>query len=127
MSPLGKKLSKFEKERKKAYKYYFEKWRGNEKTTPAFDQKVRVTHSGWDHIINPPRKRTKAQQVERFKILPLARKLLEEAQTFQEHRKDTYGHYFAFSGYLSGKKIKVVIRSKTFEGQKYFYSVMIVL
>lgn len=126
MSPI-RKLSKFEKERTKAFKYYFEKWRGNEAITPAFKKKVLVTRSGWDHIVDPPRKRTKAQQVERFKVLPLARKLLEEAQTFQEHRKDHFGHYFAFSGYISGKKIKVVVRSKTFEGQKYFFSVMIVL
>lgn len=122
-----KKLSKFEKERQKAFKFYFEKWRGNELETPAFGQKVQVTRSGWDHIINPPRKRTKAEQVERFKILPLARKLLEEAKTFQEHRKDQHGHYFAFSGYLGGKKIKVVVRSKTFKEQKYFYSVMKIL
>ena len=63
--------------------------------------------------------------MKRFEILPLARNLLETAQTFQEHRSDKFGHYFALSGYIGGRKIKVVVRSKTFEGQKYFYSLMI--
>ncbi|MBI2036726.1 hypothetical protein HYT17_03795 [Candidatus Microgenomates bacterium] len=123
----GKRKSKYDKARDKAYNYYFQRWRGNEKITPAFKQKVRVTRSGWDHLINPFHKRTKAEQTRRFEILPLARKLLEEAQTFQEHRKNQFGHYFAFTGYIGGRKIKVVVRSKTFQEQKYFYSVMIVL
>ena len=123
----GKKKSKYDKVRDKAYRYYSQKWRGNEKITPAFGQKVRVTRSGWDHLVNPSRKRTKAEQARRFEVLPLARKLLEEAQTFQEHRKDRFGHYFAFVGYLGGRKIKVVVRSKTMHGEKFFYSVMIVL
>ena len=122
-----RKKSKYDKVRNKAYIYYFNKWRGNEKVTPAFGQKIRVTRSGWDHLVNPFHKRTKAEQTRRFEILPLARKLLEEAQTFQEHRKDNLGHYFAFVGYLGGRKIKVVVRSKTMQGQKYFFSVMIVL
>lgn len=121
------KKSKYDKTKDKAYNYYFNKWRGNEKITPAFEQKVLITRSGWNHLVNPSRKRTKVEQARRFEILPLARKLLEEAQTFQEHRKDHLGHYFAFVGYLGGRKIKVVIRSKTMQGQKYFFSVMIVL
>ena len=122
-----RKKSKYDKAKDKVFRFYFNKWRGNEKVTPAFGQKIRVTRSGWDHLISPSRKRTKAEQVRRFEILPLARKLLEEAQTFQEHRKDNFGHYFAFVGYIGGRKIKVVVRSKTFQGQKYFFSVMIVL
>lgn len=123
----GKRRSKYDKAREKAYHYYFQNWRGKEKITPAFKQKVLITRSGWDHLVNPPRKRTKAEQARRFEVLSLARKLLEEAQTFQEHRKDHLGHYFAFTGYLGGRKIKVVVRSKTMQGQKYFFSVMIVL
>ena len=81
--PKGKKKSKYNKVRDKASNYFFQKWRGNEKITPAFGQKVLVTRSGWDHLVNPPRKRTKVEQSKRFEVLPLARKLLEEAQTFQ--------------------------------------------
>jgi len=123
----GKKVSKFEKAKRKAEVFYFNKWKGDEKITPAFGQKVLVTRSGWDHLINPPRKRTKVEQMKRFEVLPLARKLLESAPTFQEHRRDGFGHYFAFTGYIGGRKIKVVVRSKTFKGNKYFYSVMILL
>ena len=69
-----------------------------------------------------------ARYMEREETLErLKDKLLEEAQTFQEHRKDHLGHYFAFVGYLGGRKIKVVVRSKTMQGEKFFYSVMIVL
>ena len=63
MSP-AKKLSRFEKERNQAFKYYFEKWRGNEGITPAFKQKVLVTRSGWDYIVNPPRERTMTHMLE---------------------------------------------------------------
>ena len=121
----GKRISKFEKARRKAFRFYSIKWRGHESVTPAFNQKVLITRSGWDHLINPSRKRTKVEQMERFEILPLAKKLLETAVTFQEHRQDNLGHYFAFAGYIGGRKIKVVVRSKSFKGQKYFYSVMV--
>ena len=126
MTP-GKKISKFDKAKEKARKFYFEKWKNHEIITPAFNQRVLITRSGWDHLINPAHKRTKVEQMKRFEILPLARKLLEEAQTFQEHRRDNHGHYFAFTGYMGGRKIKVVVRSKTFKSAKYFYSVMILL
>lgn len=123
----GRRISKFEKARRRAFSFYFTKWRNHEKITPAFNQKILATRSGWGHLINPQRKRTKVEQMKRFEILPLAKKLLENAATFQEHRKDHLGHYFAFTGYMDGRKIKVVVRSKTFKGQKYFYSVMILL
>lgn len=123
MAP-GKKISKFDKAKQKAFSFYFTKWRNHEGIVPAFKQKVAVTRSGWDHLINPPHRRTKMEQIRRFEILPLARKLLENAPTYQEHRTDHLGHYFAFSGYIGGRKIKVVVRSKTFDGRKYFYSVM---
>lgn len=127
MIKTGKKISKFERAKRKAEKYYFNSWKGSENITPAFGEKVLVTRSGWDHLINPSHKRTKVEQMKRFEILPLARKLLEGAQTYQEHRRDHLGHYFAFTGYIGGRKIKVIIRSRTFEGQKFFYSVMILL
>ena len=121
----GRKVSKFDRARAKAKKYYFNKWSGHEGITPAFKQKVLITRSGWDHLVNPRHKRTKVEQMKRFEILPLAKKLLETAQTFQEHRDDKFGHYFAFAGYIGGRKIKVVVRSKAFTSQKYFYSLMI--
>lgn len=127
MIKTGKKISKFERAKRKVEKYYFNSWKGSENITPAFGQKVLITRSGWDHLINPSHKRTKVEQMKRFEILPLARKLLEGAQTYQEHRKDHLGHYFAFAGYIGGRKIKVVVRSRTFESQKFFYSVMILL
>lgn len=36
----GKKKSKYDKARDQAYRYYFQKWRGKEKVTPAFGQKI---------------------------------------------------------------------------------------
>ena len=44
--PKGKKKSKYDTARDKAYSYYFNKWRGNEKETPAFKEKIKVTRSG---------------------------------------------------------------------------------
>jgi hypothetical protein len=47
----GKRKSKFDKVRGRAHRFYFNKWRGNEKTTPAFGQKIQVTRSGWNHLM----------------------------------------------------------------------------
>lgn len=42
----GKKLSKFNRAKLKAQKYYFQTWFGHERITPAFKQRVLITRSG---------------------------------------------------------------------------------
>lgn len=106
--------------------FYSQQWRGNEKISPAFGEKVFASRAGWNHIVMA-KKRTKIEQIRRIKALPLAKKLLETSTTYQEHRKGIDGstHFFAVSGYIGGKKLKVIVRSKGFKGKKFFFSVMV--
>ena len=119
-----KKFSKFERVRAKSYQFYFKTWSQNTLVTPAFGQKVKITRSGWEHLTIPPKRRTKAELLERFRLLPLAKKLLQEASTYQEHRTDQFGHFFGLVSEFNGVRIKVIVYSRTLTSQKYFYSVM---
>ncbi len=122
----GKRIGKLRSAKRIGWEFYDQKWRGKEKVSPAFKEIVYATRSGWNHIVEA-KKRTKAEQIRRLKVLPLAKKMLETATTYQEHRigKDKITHYFALSGYIGGSKIKVIVRSKGFVGKKYFLSVMV--
>lgn len=122
----GKRVGKLRSAKRIGWEFYDRKWRGKEKICPAFGEIVYASRAGWDHLVEA-KKRTKAEQIKRLQVLPLAKKLLDTATTYQEHRigKDKITHYFAFSGYLGGRKIKVVVRSKGFSGKKYFLSVMV--
>lgn len=122
----GNRVGKLRSAKKTSWEFYNNKWRGKEKISPAFNEIIYATRSGWDHIVEA-KKRTKAEQIKRLKALPLAKKMLDTATTYQEHRisKDKLTHYFALSGYIGGRKIKVIIRSKGYNGKKYFLSVMV--
>lgn len=122
----GKRAGKLRSAKRIGWEFYDQKWRGKEKVCPALKEPVYATRSGWNHLVEA-KKRTRVEQVRRLQALPLAKKMLETTTTYQEHRvgEDKVTHYFAFSGYIGGKKIKVVVRSKGFEGKKYFLSVMV--
>lgn len=120
----GKHKSKYKKARDIAEIFYFRKWRGKEKIAPAFSETVYVSRAGWDHIVFQ-KKRSKAEQLRRLKVLPLAKKLLETSTTFQEHRSSGETNYFALVGYIEKQRIKVVVRSKGKSGKKFLYSVIV--
>lgn len=122
----GKRRGKLKSAKRVGWDFYNRRWRGKEKVCPAFREIVYATRSGWDHLVEA-KKRAKKEQIRRLESLPLAKKLLETATTYQEHRvgKDKITHYFALVGYIGGRKIKVVVRSKGFNEKKYFLSVMI--
>ena len=121
--PKGKKKGKYEKALSLGRRYY-EKWRKADTFCPAFNQKVLITRIGWDHLVSS-RFRTKVERMERLKMLPLARKLIEKANTYQEYRHKNSLHYFSLVAEMDGRKIKVVLSSKTKEGVKNFLSVMV--
>ena len=120
----GKHRSKYRIIRERSKQFYFKKWRGKEKISPAFGTPTYVTRSGWDHIVFQ-KKRTTAEQIKRLKALPLAKKLLETATTYQEHRSHGQTNYFALVGFIEGVRIKVVIRSRGKSGRKFLYSVIV--
>jgi len=67
----------------RAWKFYFREWRGSEKISPAFKEKVLVTHLGWEHIVHHPRHKI-SDVVRRLKSLKYARQILETLPLFQE-------------------------------------------
>lgn len=120
----GTHKSKYKVARDKAEKFYFKKWRNKEKIAPAFSEVVYISRAGWDHIVFQ-KKRSKAEQLRRLEALPLAKKLLETATTYQEHRSKSDTHYFAIVGFIERQRIKVVVRSKGKSGKKFLYSVIV--
>ena len=108
----------------KAWKYYFEEWRGHEKICPAFGEKVLVTHLGWEHVVHN-RRHNLADVVRRLKSLQYARTLLETFPLYQEKRSTKKYDYYAFWGVIEEKRIKVIVSSPKSTGKKYFFSVMV--
>jgi len=92
----------------KAKKFYFEEWRGHEKVCPAFGEKVYITRLGWDHIVYLPRRRL-VDKIIRLKNLPIAREILETANTYQTVERK--GSYFLYGLWVvkGNKKFKVVV------------------
>ncbi len=120
----GKHKSKYKTARDKAESFYFKKWRGKEKTAPAFGEIVFVSRAGWDHIVFQ-KKRSKAEQLRRLEALPSAKKLLETSTTYQEHRNKGGADYFAIVGFIERQRIKIVVRSKARSSKKFLYSVIV--
>jgi len=118
-----KTKSKFEKIQSQAKEYY-KRWSRDGSFSPALQEKISVTRFGWNHLIDPRKRRTKIQKIKRFKALPLARKLIETSSTYQEHRYDKGTNYYAFVAEIGGNRIKAVVSSKG-KGTKIFLSVIL--
>jgi len=107
----------------KARKYYFKKWRGSEKISPVFGEKVYLTKLGWNHIANHPR-RVLVDKIIRLKKLPLAREVLETATTYQTFQKRGKYYLYGFQAIKGNTRVKVVVSSKGKGGKKLLFSVM---
>lgn len=107
----------------RAWKFYFNEWRGHEKVCPAFGEVVFVTRLGWNHVVFNRRHRTKDVMM-RLKYLSLAKELLEVATTYQDFRKRGSNYYYGFDAMLKGKRIRVIITSKGKLGKKVFLSII---
>lgn len=123
---MGKKhkRSTLEITQKCAWKFY-QTWRQTGSYNPALREQILVTRLGWDHLLNPRKRRTKAEKIRRLNALPLAKKLLEISTTHQEHRvdKDKGISYWAFVATMDGRQIKVVVSARN--KKKYFLSVIV--
>lgn len=117
------KISIFKKTQQRAWKFYYQ-WRKTGSKSPAFGgEMIYVSRLGWDHLLDPRKKRSKIEKIRRFKALSLAKKLIEQSTTYQEHRTDRDISYWAFVAFLDGQKIKVVISARN--KKKYFLSVIV--
>ncbi len=117
------KLSNLQKAQQHAWKFY-DQWRKTGSKSPAFGGEIiYVSRLGWDHLLDPRKKRSKIEKIRRLKALPLAKKLIEQSTTYQEHRTDRVITFWAFVAFLDGQQIKVVVSARN--KRKYFLSVIV--
>ena len=112
----------FSKEINKIKYFYFKTWRGNEKPSPAFNNKIiQVTWSGWKHVTSSP-KRDRHEVLERIRLLIYAKQLLEESTFIQTYRQENNIEYWSLQGLFKNKPVRTIVRSKN-KGSKHFFSV----
>ncbi|MEK7612748.1 MAG: hypothetical protein AAB449_01210 [Patescibacteria group bacterium] len=110
--------------------------------SPAFNEEVHFTAEGFNHIVfkGPRSERERSSQILRFKLLPLAVKLVKIATTFQEfeetikqfevktHKKRVQKakpvRYWGLIGIIEGRKIKVILRKIGDNGTMHFWSIV---
>jgi hypothetical protein len=118
-----KTKSKLDKIILSSWKFY-DGWRKVGSYSPALKEQIKITRFGWNHLLDPKKRRTKIQKIRRLRALPLAKKLIETATTVQEHRSMKNIDYFAFVAEMNGRRIKVVISQKN-KTDKIFLSVIV--
>jgi hypothetical protein len=110
--------------------------------SPAFNQKIYFNSEGFNHIIfkNARSERERPSQILRFKLLPLALKLLKISTTYQEFeetikefnvksykkkiKKSKPVNYWGIIAIIDGRKIKVIIRKIGENGALHFWSIV---
>lgn len=110
--------------------------------SPAFNQKINFTAEGFNHIVfkHARSERERPSQILRFKLLPLALKLIKTSTTYQEFeetikefkvksykkkiKKSMPVIYWGIIAIIEGRKIKVIIRKIGDNGTAHFWSVV---
>jgi len=132
-------VSNYEKLKEDAQKFY----NGISSVfSPAFKEKIHFTSEGFNHIVfkSPRTEREKTSQILRFKLLPLAVKLIKESTTYQEFeetlkefeiksykkksRESKSVKYWGVIAITDGRKIKVIIRKVGDNGGMHFWSIV---
>lgn len=116
-------MSKYKDIEAKAKDFYFNKWRGNEKVIPAFNEIVYVNRIGWNHIVHHPR-RTLLDKIIRLKKLELAKQVLETSSHYQTVEIRGKFYYYGLQAIIDNTRVKVVVTSKGKNGKKILFSVM---
>jgi len=132
-------LSNYEKLREDAQRFYSEI---SSIFSPVFKEKIYFPSESFNHIIfkSSRTERDKSSQILRFKLLPLAVKLLKESTTYQEFeetlkefeikshkkriRKSKLVKYWGIIAIINGRKIKVITRKIGDNGSMHFWSVI---
>ena len=110
--------------------------------SPVFKEKISFTADGFSHILFKNKKslREESSQKLRFRLIPLARKLIEISTTYQEfeesikevcikkHKHKTTENklvqYWGIIAIINNQKIKVIIRKIGTNGSLHFWSVI---
>ncbi len=110
--------------------------------SPIFEQDVYFTAEGFNHIVftNSRSERERTSQILRFKLLPLAVKLIKISTTYQEFeetlkefsvksykktiKKTRPVKYWGIIAIIDGRKIKVILRKVGENGNVHFWSIV---
>lgn len=132
-------LSNYEKLKENAQRFYNAVSRV---FSPALNQEIHFTAEGFNHIIfkGARSERERPSQILRFKLLPLALKLIKTSTTYQEfeetlkefdvkrYKKRTRVtksiKYWGIIAIIDGRKIKVIIRKVGDNGSLHFWSIV---
>ncbi|MFA6924781.1 MAG: hypothetical protein WC223_11080 [Bacteroidales bacterium] len=132
-------LSNYEKLKEDTHKFYNE-MRGIQ--SPALNECVYFNSEGFNHIIFKKHRseREKPSQMLRFKLISLAKKLIEKSTTYQEFeetlkefeiksykkriKKTKPVRYWGIIAIIENRKIKVILRKVGDNGNIQFWSVI---
>ena len=132
-------VSNYEKLKEDAQKLYNEI---GSVFSPAFNEKVHFNSEGFNHIIfkRARSERERPSQILRFKLLPLAVKLVKISTTYQEFEetikqveiksfkkkiwKTKPVKYYGLIAIIDGRKIKVILRKIGDNGAMHFWSIV---
>lgn len=132
-------LSHYESLRGNAQKFYTDI---GSVFSPAINRKISFPSEGFNHIIfkRAHSEREKPSQILRFKLLPLAVKLIKISTTYQEFeetlqefivksfkksvKKTLPVKYWGIIAIIDGRKIKVIIRKIRDNGMPHFWSIV---
>lgn len=110
--------------------------------SPALKQEINFAAEGFNHLVfkGSRSERDKSTQLLRFRLLPLAVKLLGLSTTYQEYeeslkefemmsykqrlRKIKLVKYWGIIAIIDGRKIKVIVRKIGDNGMPHFWSVI---
>jgi len=110
--------------------------------SPALREKIFFSAAGFNHIVfkNHRHEREKPSQILRFKLVPLAKKLIELSTTYQEFeesikefqvktrkkkiKQNKIVKYWGIIAIIDNRKIKVIVRSVGVNGNLHFWSII---
>ena len=132
-------LSNYEKLKEDTQKFYIEIKAIH---SPALNEHIYFNSEGFNHIIfkKSRSEREKSSQMLRFKLIPLAKKLIEKSTTYQEFeetlkefeiksfkkriKKTKAVKYWGVIAIIENRKIKVILRKIGENGNIQFWSVV---
>ena len=132
-------LSNYEKLKEDAQRLYAQT---GKVFSSAFNQEIFFTSEGFNHIIfkSSRTERERSSQILRFKLIPLAIKLLKISTTYQEFeetlkefevkshkervKKTKIVRYWGIIAIIDNRKIKVIVRKIGEEGKMHFWSIV---
>lgn len=112
-----------EKAKENAWKFY-NIWRTSKTFCPVLKSEIRVSLKGWNHLLGTSsHKRQTKDIIRRLKLLRLARKVIEAADTTSKRSNRHKKSFYVLEKTIGEKKIRVILVEDRL-GNKIFYSVM---